>query len=285
MAVAVLLPIPDSRLDDLIAEDVPYIDLTSEVLGIGDVAGSIEYFTREECVLCCTEEVVRIMQRLGVEVEWSLPSGTVLSPGQAFLRARGTASGLHAAWKVCLNLFDHYSAVATKTAGMVASVRDANPDCEVLATRKSYPGIKDLLVKAVMTGGAYPHRLGLSETVLVFDRHIEFLGGFDSFVEQLPRIRRRCIEKKLFVEATPQQAHVLAQAGVDGIQLDRVAPESLAALVEEVRAIDPRITLIAAGGITPENAATYAATGVDGLATTALFTARPIDMSVRMSVA
>lgn len=36
------------------------------------------------------------------------------------------------------------------------------------------------------------------------------------------------------------------------------------------------------GGINPGNAAAYAATGVDGLATTAPFAAKPLDMSVRM---
>ena len=53
-------------------------------------------------------------------------------------------------------------------------------------------------------------------------------------------------------------------------------------LVSRLRAIDPRLTLIAAGGINPQNAGAYAACGVDGLATTAPFTAKPIDMSVRM---
>ena len=52
--------------------------------------------------------------------------------------------------------------------------------------------------------------------------------------------------------------------------------------MKQIRAIDPRVTLVAAGGINPQNAADYAATGVDGLATTALYTAKPLDMSVRM---
>ncbi len=43
-----------------------------------------------------------------------------------------------------------------------------------------------------------------------------------------------------------------------------------------------RLTIIAAGGVNPENAGEYAAAGVDGLATTAPFTAKPIDMRVRM---
>ena len=46
-----MLRIPDSRIDQFIAEDVPYIDLTSEVLGIGAERGEMEFFTREACVL------------------------------------------------------------------------------------------------------------------------------------------------------------------------------------------------------------------------------------------
>ena len=42
------------------------------------------------------------------------------------------------------------------------------------------------------------------------------------------------------------------------------------------------LTLIAAGGVNPGNAGAYAACGVDGLATTAPFAAKPLDMSVRM---
>ena len=145
------------------------------------------------------------------------------------------------------------------------------------------PGCKDLLVEAVMAGGAFPHRLGLSETVLVFDHHMKFLGGFDEFVKRIPEFRSRCIEKKLFVEASANQARILAAAGIDGIQFDKVPVEELAALVKDLRAVNSHITLIAAGGVNPQNAAAYAATGVDGLATTAPFTAKPIDMSVRIS--
>lgn len=61
---------------------------------------------------------------------------------------------------------------------MVDEVHAVNPECEVLTTRKSMPGAKDLLTCAVMAGGAFPHRLGLSETVLVFEQHLAFFGGF-----------------------------------------------------------------------------------------------------------
>ena len=278
-----MIRIPDARLDYFISEDVPYVDLTSTVLGIGDEVGRMEYYTREACVVAGVEEVARIARKLDCECEPFVRSGDKVEAGASMCVARGCAANLHQAWKVGLNLLDHLSAVATKTRAMVDTVHAIAPGCEVLTTRKSMPGCKDLLVEAIMAGGAFPHRLGLSETVLVFDNHMEFMGGFDAFLEQLPTIRRRCVEKKLFVEANPDQARVLVAAGVDGIQFDKVPPDKLHTLVPELRAIDPRVTLIAAGGINPQNAAEYASTGVDGLVTTALYTAKPLDMSVRMS--
>lgn len=277
----------NARIDAFIEEDVPYIDLTCEVLGVHNQPGEMEYFTRESCVLAGTDIARRIMRNLGCEVLTSSEDGQLVSAGQTFFTVRGAAADLHAAWKVCLNVFDHLSAVATKTRSMVDAVHAVNPECEVLTTRKSMPGAKDLLTCAVMAGGAFPHRLGLSETVLVFEQHLAFFGGFNRFVEEMPRIKARCVEKKLFVEADAQRALALARAssdghGVDGIQLDKVPVSELAELVRRIREIDPRITIIAAGGINPQNAGAYAACGVDGLATTAPFTAKPVDMSVRM---
>ena len=144
------------------------------------------------------------------------------------------------------------------------------------------PGCKDLLAEAIMAGGAFPHRLGLSETVLVFEHHMTFMGGFEAFVQRIPEIKSRCIEKKFFVEASPERALELAHTEIDGIQLDKVPASELAELVQRIRAINPHITLIAAGGVNLGNAGEYAATGVDGIATTCLYTAKPIDMSIRM---
>lgn len=277
-----MMRICDAHIDALISEDIPYIDLTCAVLGIGAEHGEMEYFTREDVVLAGTEVVSRIMTKLNCEVVFSVPSGHQIIAGEVFMVVRGSSANLHAAWKVCLNLFDHASAVATKTRTMVDTAHAQNPRCEVLTTRKSQPGAKDLLTFAVMAGGAFPHRLGLSETVLVFNHHLVFYGGFDKFVEQLPAIKSRCVEKKLFVEADARQARILVRAGVDGIQLDKVLPGELRFLVSELRTLNPHVTLIAAGGINPHNVAAYAATGVDGLATTAPFTAQPVDMSVMM---
>ncbi len=278
-----MVRIPHARIEQIIAEDVPYIDLTSMVLGIDSQRGRMEFYTRQDCVLAGVQVVKRIAEQVGCCVISSCEDGETLVAEKTFMTLEGSAADLHAAWKVCLNTFDHLSAVATKTREMVEAAHRGNPSCEILTTRKSMPGVKDLLTEAVLIGGAFPHRLGLSETVLVFDHHMTFLGGFDAFLEQIPAIKTRCVEKKLFVEANAEQALRLAKVGVDGIQLEKIPVEELAALVQAIRQINPYVTLVAAGGINPDNAQAYAATGVDGLATTAPFSASPLDMSVCMS--
>lgn len=275
--------VSDSYLEQIINEDAPDLDLTTFVLGIGDKDGCIEYFTREEALLCGTEEAVRIFDMLGCKEYEIESSGTMLKPGDVFMRVWGRAEGLHMGWKACLNIFEYYCALATKAKAMVDAVHAVNPRCEVLTTRKRMPATKPLDMKALLLGGAVPHRLGLSETVLVFDQHLAFYpGGMDGLVKDMPKLKAKCCEKKIFVEAGRVDALRLAKAGVDGLQLDKMPVEELSRLVEEVRAVNEHVTLVAAGGINTDNAAEYAACGVDGIATTCLHFAKPKDMSVRM---
>jgi len=274
--------IPDSTLQQLISEDIPYYDLTTTTLGIGDKPGCGEFFTREDCVVCGTEEVSRLFEMLGCRVTWCEPSGSQLKAGATFLKVEGCAAGLHQGWKVCLNLLDRCSGIATRTAAMVRSAREVTPGIEVLATRKSMPGTKQLVTKAILAGGASSHRLGLSESVLVFQQHLAFMGGMDELVARLPQLKRACCEKVFMVETGEEDALRLARAGVGGLQFDKVSPERLTGLVAQVREVAPDITLLAAGGVKPSNIAAYAATGVDGLVTSAPFNAPPVDMSMRM---
>ncbi len=275
--------ISNAFLQQIMDEDISVIDLTCEALDIGSKPGCIEYFTRDDAILCGTEEAERIYHMLGCERVEIKPSGTKLAAGDTFMRVWAGADVLHMGWKCCLNIFEYYSALSTKTRKMVDLAHEGNPTCEVLTTRKRLPGTKPLDTKATMVGGAFPHRLSISETVLVFDHHLTFYeGGIDGFIADLPKIKSHCCEKKLFVESSLEDAARLVEAGVDGIQLDKTPVDDLAAKVPELRAINPSITLVAAGGVNLSNAREYAATGVDGLATTCLHFAKPLDMSVRM---
>lgn len=274
----------DLSLDQFIKEDVPYFDLTTTVAGIGDKPGKIQFFSREQTVLCGTEEVSRILEKCQAQVSFALPTGTKVSPGELLLEARGPAQGLHRAWKVSVNLLEYASGIATRTHRLVAGAKAARPDVQVVTTRKTFPGTKALSVKAILAGGAMPHRLGLSETILIFHEHMAFLGGFRALLDQLPRIRSAACEKKVLVEVkSVAEGVALARKGVDGIQFDKLSCPLLAEAVTQIRAIDPHILLIGTGGIYEGNVAEYAATGIDTINTTAVYFGKPADIGIQMT--
>ncbi|WP_414732375.1 ModD protein [Acetobacterium carbinolicum] len=272
-----------NEIDRLINEDVPYIDLTSWTLGIREQEARITYFTREDAVVCGTEEVRAVFDRMHIEMDHMVVSGEKITAGSELITGIGRAEDLHMAWKVGQNILDNCSGIATKTRKMVDVVKSYNPNMAVLTTRKGFPGTKTLATKAIMAGGAMPHRLGLSETILVFKQHLNFIGGFEGLIDKLPQIKAECCEKKIIVEAaTLEQAVSLCQAGVDGIQFDKMSAEELTGAVERLRNEFPSGILLAAGGINETNISKYAQTNVNGIITTSLYSAKPIDIGVKI---
>lgn len=271
--------ISDSVLDQYIEEDVPYIDLTSEVVGVNNQDGTIEYRTREKTCVCGTEEVVRILRKFDIEVLSFKKSGTFLEKGAIILKAKGKASSLHMAWKVCVNILENASGIASRTKKFVDIAKTQNIDVEVITTRKSFPGTKKLAIKAITAGGALPHRLGVSESVLVFEEHMRFIGGLAEFTKNIDLIKKRAGEKKIIVEAhNVKNAITLARAGVDVIQLDKFSCEDIKKSIKEIKAISKDIKIGAAGGVNFENVKEVASTGVDLITTSALYFGKPSDI-------
>ena len=210
-------------------------------------------------------------------------SGTVLPEGVALLEARGQAGSLHMGWKAALNLLEAASGIATRTHVLVRDARAVDPAVEIVATRKVFPGTKAVATKAVYAGEGLPHRLGLSESVLIFAQHVAFLGGEQELWARLPQIKKRAKEKKIGVEVTDERsALAAAAAGADIIQIDKLGPQELTAFVRALRSAAPQVVIAAAGGITLDNVKAYAATGVDLLVTSAMYWGKPADIGVTM---
>jgi molybdenum transport protein len=146
------------------------------------------------------------------------------------------------------------------------------------------PDAKQIALKAIMAGGAVPHRLGLSDSVLVFSDHRIFLSHGIDLAEAFRALRAQAPERRLGAEAdNEEEALVLAAAGADVVQIDKATPECVARLAAEFRARIPRPLLAAAGGINESNAAMFAAAGADLLVTSAPYYAAPRDVKLRMN--
>lgn len=279
-----LSSLPDSDIQRFIDEDCLYGDLTSHVLGIGTAPGRIVFATREETTLCCTEEAARVLQKCGATLTSCMPSGIRLSAGIEFLAAEGLAQALHMGWKVALNLLEYASGIASRTQRIVETCRAVNPALSVVTTRKSFPGTKKIAIKAITAGGALPHRLGLSESVLVFKQHTAFLGGLEAFLGSVTELKLKARETKIIIEAdTVEEALLIARSGADIVQLDKIAPAELSAVVTALRAANPNILISAAGGINEANAAMYAATGIDIIVLSSVYFGKPTDIGVTIT--
>lgn len=273
--------LPDNDIDRFIEEDVPYGDLTTSLLGIGALQGKMTFTARNKTVVCGTEEAARVLEKCGAEVTCRLQSGTAVEPGVAILSAGGYAESLHAGWKVALNILEYASGIATGTRNIVNLARAVNPGVSIVTTRKSFPGTKKVVIKAIMAGGALPHRLGLSESILVFRQHTAFCGGLDGFLETIASLKAKAPEHKIIVEAeSAEDAMKIAAAGVDIIQLDKFPVDKLSLLVQQIHKEAPGVKISVAGGINEENAADYAAAGVDIIVLSAVYFGTPSDIGV-----
>lgn len=272
----------DAALLALLRDDAPFGDLTTVSLGIGDKPGKALFFARQPMRVCASEEAVRLFQLAGAEAEVKRASGTFATEGTELLHAQGPAAALHLAWKVAQTLMEYASGIATTAAAMVGALHEAGLTTPVACTRKHFPGTKAMAVKAVLAGGAVMHRLGLSETLLVFPEHQVFLpeSGLES---ALAALARRCPEKKRVAEVNDlAQALAVARCGVEVLQLEKFSPEQVAqcrALLTKA-GLSPQ--LAAAGGITAANAVGYAQAGADLLVTSAPFFSKPADVQVRI---
>lgn len=215
-----------SILEDWLKEDIGYLDLTSTLLHIGNQPARITWRTRGATVSACTEEVVRLLHTRQVSAIEHLPSGQHANDGQALVTAEGPAQALLDVWKVGQNLLEYACSVATRTHQLVETVKHLNPNVGILTTRKHPPGLRRIAIKSTMAGGAWPHRLGLSETILVFPQHRALLAenGWAAVKEKLKLNANGLAEKKVVIEAaTLEEALLAVDAGADVIQFDKAS--------------------------------------------------------------
>lgn len=275
--------LPDSELERLLDEDVPCGDATTFSLGIGDQPGRLVFRARQAMVVCASEEARRMGELHGLRSIGSVvASGSRLAAGDTILTLEGPASGLHKVWKTAQTFMEYLSGIASSTADIVAAARSANPDIGIACTRKNFPGTKAAAIKAILAGGASPHRLSLSETLLIFAEHRAFLGD-EAPRATVQRLRRAWPERAIVVEVGDEaEALSWQEAGADILQLEKMP----VATVNRIKGLIPKSAhtrIAAAGGINSANAQDYARAGADILVTSAPYFAPPRDVAVTLT--
>lgn len=273
--------IPDGDIDRLIMEDAGFGDLTTSALGLSGTPAEMRFASRHDMIVAGIEEAGRLLVRLGARVELKVASGSTAPSGTPLLVARGDAAILHSGWKAAQTLVEWGSGIATGVRGIVDAAKAVQPRVVVACTRKAVPMTRGLSIQAVHAGGGTMHRTGLSDTIMLFAEHRQFLPHLEPLA-LISRLRSAAPERKLAVEVSDiGVALSFAAAGADILQLEKFTPDSVAQVVSALDALPRRPLIVAAGGVSAANAAAYAAAGADVLATSAPYAAPPRDVQVR----
>ncbi len=181
--------------------------------------------------------------------------GAQVPAGTDLMRLSGNARALLTAERSALNTVQHLSGIATMTRAYVTAMD--NPDCTLLETRKTIPGLRHLEKYATRMGGAQNHRMGLWDAAMIKDNHVAVAGDVGTAVA---RARDAGVATIICEVDRLDQIEPAIAAGATRLLLDNMAP---AMLREAVGIVAGRVPTEASGGIDLSTIAAKAATGVD----------------------
>jgi len=186
-----------------------------------------------------------------VSTELLLADGDFVSMGSRLAKISGPVRVLLAGERVILNILQHMSGIATKTAAAVDELGDS--PTRICDTRKTLPGLRALQKYAVRCGGGYNHRMRLDDGIMIKDNHIAAAGSITRAVKIARKHAGLMVKIEVECE-TEGQVKQAVEAGADIIMLDNQTPESAAKLCA---IIPDNIIIELSGGMTPETVGAF----------------------------
>ncbi|MEM4865741.1 MAG: carboxylating nicotinate-nucleotide diphosphorylase, partial [Acidilobaceae archaeon] len=219
---------------EMLAEDSPFWDITTEVLIPENVVAKAVVVAKEEGVVACVTDIAEILRRLGLQVNVRLQDGDRVSKGYVVLELTGNARKVLFVERTALNLLMHCSGVATAVRRMVEKVRQVNPKVRIAATRKTIPFLRYFEKRAVLAGGGDTHRFSLSDAVLIKENHLRIVGDVGIAVKTARE--KTSFIHKVEVEVSSIEDLVKAvEAGADIVMLDNMSPDEVRKAVLELK--------------------------------------------------
>ena len=254
-------------------------DITSVATVSGDEHVIADFTARKSGVIAGIDMAIATLREVGLtDITQHLRDGDRVEPGSVLITVRGDTRAILLAERTALNFLGHLGGIATLTDQWVAAV--AGTKTVIRDTRKTTSGLRLLEKAAVVAGGGTNHRLSLSDAALIKDNHIAAAGGV---IAAFSKVRTAFPDAQIEIEVDSlEQLREVATQSPDLVLLDNMSPDQCR---EAVTFVDGRFKLEASGGITLENARSYAQSGVDYLAIGALTHSAPVlDIGLDMNL-
>ncbi|MEN9516971.1 MAG: hypothetical protein RLZZ159_837 [Actinomycetota bacterium] len=261
----------NQRVALALAEDAHNGDLTSKATIAADQISTASFTSRKSGVIAGTFIAAAVLEHCGLtKYELLVSDGAAVNAGDVIIKVEGNTRAILLAERTALNFLSHLSGIASLTAQWVKEMAGTN--AKVRDTRKTTPGLRELEKYAVRMGGGTNHRMTLSDGALIKDNHIAAAGSVTAAINA---VRQEFPGTEIEVEVDNlEQLKEALSAGVEMVLLDNMNIEQTKAAVELAK--NSSTKLESSGGLKIENAAAYAATGVDYLAVGALTHSAPV---------
>ena len=261
----------NSKVSEALSEDSVTDDLTSQATITQSQVSEARFVTRKSGVIAGCLVAAAVLEQCGInEYELLVKDGQEVSANTELIRLKAETRAILKAERTALNFLSHLSGIATITNLWVKEVSSSKT--AIRDTRKTTPGLRELEKYAVRMGGGLNHRMNLSDQALIKDNHIAAAG---SVSQAINRVKKAAPGALIEVEVdTLEQLKEALQCSVEIVLLDNMSIEQTKAAVEIARGSNTKLE--SSGGLKLENAAAYAATGVDYLAVGALTHSAPV---------
>jgi nicotinate-nucleotide pyrophosphorylase (carboxylating) len=280
--------LPEFYTDDIIkralAEDINYIDVTTDLLIDSESQGAAQLIAKEDGILSGIGMAERVFQMTHSETEFTarILDGQPLKKGDIIAEIKGSAAAILKSERTGLNILQHMSGIASYTRRCVEAVTGTN--AVIADTRKTLPGLRPLQKYAVLCGGGSNHRYNLSAAAMLKDNHIAAYASVSGAIKSLREKTGHMVIIEVEVRDFAQLKEA-AKAGADVIMLDNMSVDTMREAVKLSREITGAATrkclLEASGNITLDNIREIAETGVDVISLGALtHSVKALDISL-----
>ena len=271
----------DAQIDKWLVEDMPYMDMTTDLLDLDDKSTIAQVRAKEEGVIAGLEVFKAVFLRVNpyFKIRFHVSEGDNVENKSLIAEVEGPAKDMLKAERLALNLLQRMSGIATLSRQFSNAVKSYNT--KIVDTRKTTPGLRQLEKYAVRVGGCFNHRYSLSDAVMIKDNHIKASGGITRAVKTIQDKLGHAT--KIEVEVTNlEELREAVQAGADIVMLDNMTNAMMQLAVEEA---GKKVILEASGGVHLETVEAIAATGVHVISVGALtHSYKSLDISMNISL-
>jgi len=260
-------------------EDLGPGDVTSEATIHPESESVAVMLAKQDLILAGLAVARAVFHYLDPNIQFTtiVKDGDVITAGTEIAKLSGNTRALLAGERVALNLLQHLSGIATLTTAYTEQVKGLK--VELLDTRKTLPGLRQLEKYAVRVGGGKNHRFGLYDGVLIKDNHIKASGSITKAVERSRKSAHHLLKIEVETKTLDEVSEALA-AGADVIMLDNMPIDMMR---KAVGLVAGKALLEASGNITLKTIRAVAEAGVDFISSGSLTHSAPAaDISMKI---